>query len=200
MQNLNELVKMYKVTKDKNLIEQIFIILKKVIDKKADYTYYQRWFKVGKKKYIKLSETNQTTLDDVKQELYMDILKLIDTYKVDKEFDTYLFSSLWFWRPAFVNKEFMNQLTNISMYAENDKGEERNLLDNFAICHEFDKQIDIDTIFDNLTEQERNILNMLIASPDLNYTQIAETIGVSSSRISQIMENLRNKVKNDVNF
>ena len=194
MQDLNELVKMYKVSKDKKLIEQIFIMLKKVIDKKAEYTYYQRRFKIGKK-YIRLSENNQIALEDVKQELYLDILRYIDRYDTSKLFDTYLFSSIWNWKPSFITNELANQSKNVSIYKVDDEGNEDNLIEHIATFNEIDNQIDIDDLFDGLTEQEKILLNILKENSTIKQSELAEKLEVTQQYVSLLYESIRKKYK-----
>jgi hypothetical protein len=198
MQNLNELVKLYKETKDKKLIEQIFTLLKGVIKKKAEYTYYQKKFKVSKNKYIKLLENNQTTLDDVKQELYLDILKWINGYIEDKGFDVYLFSRLWYWHPSFVTRDFLNQYNTVSIYKVDDEGNEDNLIEHIAISNELENRIDIDDLFNNLTTQEKLVINILVKNQTATDLQIAEIIGVSRQRVTHILMAIRKKFKKHV--
>jgi len=212
MTKLTDLVVEYKKTKSEQIFNQLYNLLKKSIKEKAKVLFYspilagekeveifdikqKKFIKVMKRKYIKLCETNQVELQDVEQELNLKLIQLIDNYNSKLgSFDTYFFSTLWNLIPDFLNQDFLNQLKNVRTYSLNEEGDEASIIDNIAVFSEIKENIDLRDLFEFLTPQETEVLQLLIKNPKLNQSQVAEKIGVDQSRISRIYKNLQNKV------
>ena len=191
MKELNKLVIQYKKTKNSQILNQIFEILKNVIKKKAEFIFYQKTFKFGKCEF-RLINTKQIELNDVKQELNLEVLRIINNYNIKKPFEKYLFGCLWNWKPKFMNKKFLQQYLNIH---ETD-GNRGIKIDEILGKPEGDKEkINIDEMFENLTKIEKKIINFLIKNSNLNQSQLAEKIGVTQQMISKIMKNVRKKYR-----
>ena len=101
---LQTLIEEYKTTEDKDVLTSIFVLLEDLIHKKAEYIYHTQVFNyMGKT--IRLKQTNLTTFEDVKQDLYLCVLEIIQSY--DKNlglFGAYLLVSIWNKRPTFIKK------------------------------------------------------------------------------------------------
>jgi RNA polymerase sigma factor (sigma-70 family) len=189
MKELNELIKQYKKTKDHQLLNQIFEVLKNIIKKKAEFLFYQKTFKFGKYEF-KLVDTKQVELNDVKQELNLELLRMIKDWKGKQPFENYLFASLWNWRPKFVNKSLIQETFNIHEIDE----DEDSKIDNIpAEPEEIKEDINIDEMFSDLTEIEKKIIILLKDNPELNQSELADIIGVTQQRISELMTNIRKK-------
>jgi len=188
MKKINELVKEYKKTKDSQILNKIFEVLKNIIKTKSEFIFYQRTFKMGKYEF-RLVDTKQCELNDVKQELNLEILRMIKDWKGKQPFENYLFTSLWNWRPNFVNKKLIQHMFNV-----HEDDEEDSKVNNIpAEPTEIEEEINIDEMFSNLTDIEKKIVILLKDNPELNQSQLAETIGVTQQRISELLLNIRKK-------
>jgi uncharacterized membrane protein len=197
MKNLTNLVIQYKKTKNKKLIEEIFKELAKMIKDKARYVYKHVTFKY-KDFQFKLCEVQQETLKDVEQDLALEILKMINRFDIKKDFNTYLLSSLWFWHPSFLNRDFLNQLNNASLTAmtETDNEiEDKFAMKNLAIYPKLEEPINLDNLFENLTEQERKLLKLLIENSELKQEELAKFLNLTQPRVCQMFENIQKKYK-----
>ena len=191
---LNELVVEFKKTKNSQILNQIFTSLSKVIHEKSKYIFYQQKFSA--KKYVfRLVDTKQVDIMDVEQELNLFTLELINRCDINKPFDKYFYSSIWLWKPKFINQDFVNSLRNVSDIKLSDEGDEYSLIDGVATFPKFDEPINLDDLFDNLSDNERKILNILKDNPKTTQEKIAQVLGVTRERVSQIYVDIRKKYK-----
>jgi hypothetical protein len=214
MKTLNELAIEYKKTKNKIILNQLFVLLQSLVKAKAKHTFYKRKFvkrmidvemldNEGTQKIIqrlpqcfKLVDTHLLELEDVEQELNLEILSLLEKYDVSRPFDKFLYSSLWNWKPNFINKDFINQLGNVSLSAMTEEDNENSeLMNNFAVYPKFDETFDVCDMFSDLTELEEKLLNLLKVSPDANQTQLAKKLYVTQARVSQMLTEIRKKYR-----
>jgi len=185
---LTELVIQYKKNKDNKILNTIFLLLEKNLKEKADYVFYQQNF-FGKKG-IKLSATKKVDYDDIKQELYYEILKIINTYDTKFPFENYLFSSLKFWKPSIINTEFFKNLNTQSIYQINEEGEEENIAENIMITNP--QKIEF---IEDLTNKEREIFDLLKSDINLTQIEIAEELGISQQRVSDLIASIKKKIQ-----
>lgn len=195
---LNELVVIYKKEKDKKVLEQIFSILEKTIKDKAKYVFYKQKFRI-KNSEFRICDTKQVELEDVIQELYLKVLKLIENCDINKPFDVYLYSALWCWKPSFLNIDFFNNWLNKSLNCIVDEDGEEVYYD-IPVFPKFEEEINIDDLFFDLTKDERKLLNLLKDDPELTQTELAKYLGVTQQRISQFYESIRKKCKSNLYF
>jgi RNA polymerase sigma factor (sigma-70 family) len=194
---LNELAKFYKETKERKYIDEIFKIIAKQLNDKASYTFYQKKFKASKY-YFRLCDTHKVEEDDVLQELYLNVLETINRYDGVRPFDTYLFSTLWLWKPKFINRDFYCQLKNISTVEYDNEDDE--VMHEIAVNPVYPQdEIVIDNLFTNLTEREKKIIDLLRQNTKLKRVELAEILEVSPESISQSLRSIKNKYKNNIN-
>jgi len=195
--NLNELVVEYKKTNNSKILEEIFIKLKRTIHEKAQYVFYHQKFQAKNFKF-RLVDTKQVDLEDVEQELNLKILELINSFDVEKEFDKYLYGTLWIWKPRFVNSDFIRNLKNVSSIETDDEGNEFSIIDGIAVLPKQHEEINVNDLFVDLTEQEKILLNILKENPEINQSELSEKIEVTQPRISQLYDSIRKKLKSDL--
>ena len=172
MINLNELVLKYKKSKDSKILEQIFKELEPNLEKKTNYVF-------NKLKFSKLEK------NDIKQELYVTVLKIIKDYNIKKPFENYLFSGLKNWLPEIAKEDTTYYQPLYEVPIEKCQTNIRESLE----------EVNIDEIFKNLTKQEKKVVEILAKNPEFTHSQIGETIGVTRQRIEFILKNIRKKVK-----
>jgi RNA polymerase sigma factor (sigma-70 family) len=196
MDNLNELVVNYKKTKNSQILNKIFKLLAEVIHDKATFVFSQQKFQAKGYKF-RLKNTNKLTVEDVEQYLNLFTLELIKRCDNNKPFDKYFFSSIWHWHPKFINKDFLNQLKNFSIFDTDfeDDNVKTNKLDILRVFPKFEEKLNLDEMFDDLTVTEKKLLNIILKTKNQNQSELADILGVSQSYISRIFENLKKKYR-----
>lgn len=196
MSNLTNLVRKYKQTKSKKLLNQIFILVEKDIKKKATYIFYQQKFRINKQ-LTKLSQTNKIELEDIEQELRLEVLKLIEKYNARKPFENYFYSTLQYWFPEFIR--INNKRENFGIQTESElinEGEEVTIFDNLTTEPIRPKEeLNLDKMFKNLTKQEKKLLNLMIKFPQFNQSELANRLGVTQQYISELLIEIKKKYK-----
>jgi RNA polymerase sigma factor (sigma-70 family) len=210
---IQALVIEYKKTKQQSLINEIFKLLNTLLVKKAKNIFYHQKFpqhtykkrildnetgEYVEKEFVecfRLCDIKKIDFEDVLQELRLEIFRIIENYDITRQFYTYLISSLWKWRPECIRtKQFAVELSDIgSGEMEDDE------LNNFENIGEETEPIpekqNMMKNFEALTKQEKKLIKLKLSRPQLNQTQIAESLGVTQQRVSEILRNLRKKYK-----
>lgn len=216
MDKLTQLAKEYKRKENPEICKQIFKLLEKVITKKANYVFYQQKFIKDKtitkememfdkktKQFIKkqipicfrLYEVHKIELEDVIQELNLTILKLLENYDTNRPFTNYLFYKLKRWRPLCVqDTNFLGELNTKSESELSDNEEQQITMNNIKPTN-FEEPIELDDLFQNLTEQEKKVIKLKAGNPQIKQSEIAKNIGVTQKTISIILANLKKKCK-----
>jgi RNA polymerase sigma factor (sigma-70 family) len=230
------LVKQYKQTSDKAILDKIFAELKLLIHKKAKYIFERKYFPIAlyhlckrcrkctkgkeladeqKKKvcceicddctcvkgYFNLRQDNLCEYQDVENDLWVEILRIIKDYDITKDFSTYLISSIYEWRPSFLTKDFVDSLRNTSLTRTNEEGleEEVDIADNDTknqLLSRLTLREIASVIFKlNRNEIEHKIVHMLFRDNSLTQTEIAEQLCVSQQYISEVIHLLQKKFK-----
>lgn len=192
--NLTSMVKEYKQTKSDIVLNKIFIQIQPILKKKAKYIYYHKKFK-GNGYSFTIAQTRKLDFEDALQELNMEILRIIKEYDPEKSFEPYFFATLWNWRPQFLKQGNFLQWLRMTNESEMGEDEGENLLEQLAIASPILEPVNLLDFFEDLTEEEINFLNLCIKNKDKNQSQLSEIIGVTQPRVSQIIANLRKKLK-----
>jgi RNA polymerase sigma factor (sigma-70 family) len=208
MNKINELVIQYQKTKDKNILNEIFKELESTIDDIAKKTFYRKEFikriynveiydkkkekliTKQKKDYFKICDTRKLTIKDIKQELYIFILELINKCKSNKPFENYLYSSISKWIPSFINEEFIKNLDTQSIYKINEEGEEINLVDEIPSQEEPEIEFKQD-----LTDFEQKVWDLKINNLNLSQEEIAKELDVDQATISRAFADIKKKLQ-----
>lgn len=197
MTKLTELVRQYKKTKKKEILEEIFLLLNHQLKEKAKWIFYQQNFNV-EGKINKLSESRKFDFEDIEQEIKLVVLELIEKYKVRKPFENYLNGTLSHWFPKIMRKtstrQFLSLISQEEIYNK-ETGEGINI-ENFPIPEQTSQEKpNIDEMFINLTKKERILLELMIEFPEKNHIELAELIGVTRQMVEKIIKTLRKKYK-----
>lgn len=189
MNNLNELVKEYKINKDSKKLDEIFIRLAPVIKNKAKHIFYQRKYKILGK-IINLKKTGLVDFEDIIQELNILLLKTIQFYNIDKPFDVYFYSSLWFWRPtSIITRYFLNRY-NTLLESDLMTEENSNPFENIKI----EPTQRLEYIYEGLTDEENQIVVILFENPGITQAKIAEKLNIQQQRVSEIFVKIKRKI------
>ena len=183
--NVTDLVKEYKQTKSEKIFNKIYEKLKPFIREKSKYLYVTKFFQIGKR-YYSVSDSSYQR-EDIEQDLMLEILKMIKKYDGIRDFNTYLISSLWKYKPSFVNREFINCLgqDQISEHEESEK-----------VAYEIENNFFAEDILSFCkSENEKKVMFAYLSDTSLSQLEIARKIGVSQQYISLILLGLQKKLK-----
>lgn len=188
--NITELIENYNKTESIEIFDKIEKILDPIISQKARFIYYRQPFKSerikGKKHvpfYFTLNKTNSLDYEDVKQEIWLMVYKLIKNFNGSNDFMTYLFTSLWKWKPT-INLKGMTGLE----YIQIDENTENIADDNI-------NDLDTEYILNLLNPIEKEVVYYFYSNK-YNQSEIANILKISKGRISQILTRIKKKIKN----
>jgi len=182
MEKLTELVRQYKQNKDNKLLDKIFKMLNTDIKKRVELVY-------RKLKYYKIEK------EDIKQELYIKILTLIESYDPKEPFENYLFSCLKYWKPKLSKDDVTNFKSLYDVDEETGEVSEINIEDKKQ--NNADYNIILEEIFKECkTDLERKVCELLISHPGISQDQIAKKLGTYQFNISRIINKLRKRLQN----
>ncbi len=184
--SLNNLAVKYKETKDPIVLEQIFKILSPLINKKATYIFYRKVYCVNKK-YFRLYTLGILDLDDIKEEIRIFILTLLNKTDIKRPFDKYLHSSIWKWGNQFRKLIEKINCTDKKMTTEDD------YMDIVSSVPPAVETIYWDKL--ELTKVEKQIFDILKKDNEISQLQLSKILGITQGRISQLMKKLRKKIK-----
>jgi DNA-directed RNA polymerase specialized sigma24 family protein len=220
--NIELLVKEYKQSQNKKILNTIFLSLKKLIEKKAKYIYHKKFYPLslyGKcsacrncqdrtkceecqsctciKGTFNLKRNHLCDYRDVEDDLWLEILRIIKNYDITKNFDTYLYASLWEWRPSFVNKNLLKEIETRSLTRSEDCDNVSEDVPDYTVDEENKLGWTIEEIEKICkTENEKKVLSILVSNNRLNQEEIAEKSCLTRQTVSKIIKNFRKKIKN----
>jgi len=154
------------------------------------------------KGYFNLKKNNLCDYQDVENDLWLEILRVIRDYDITKNFATYLISSIYEWRPAFLTKDFVTSLRNISLTKTNSEGSEEEM--------DFENDESENQIFSRLTmeeirgvaktKKEKELLSILLNQKGIDQKEIAKKLHSSRQTVSKIFKRLQLRLKNKFNI
>jgi RNA polymerase sigma factor (sigma-70 family) len=150
------------------------------------------------KGYFNLKKNNLCEYKDVEQDLNLEILKLIDSFDVEiGDFNSYLFSSLWDWRPSFITLDFVESINHNSLFKMDEAGEEQDLnVEDKKSQEKIKSNLNIEDILNKCeTVVEKNICELLLENPNLSQDDLAKKLGTYKMDISRIIKKLRKRLK-----
>ena len=181
MTKLEDLIKQYKRTKNKKILDEIFVILEPNIKKKTDFVY-------GKLKSYKLAK------EDIRQELCIKIIQIIEEYKMKSPFDNYLYSSLKTWQPEMNMEDVMQYESLYKLNQETGEETEERFRDKSP--EEFTSNITIEDILNECkTKNEKKICELYLQNPMITEEELGEELGMTHQNISLILIELRKRLK-----
>jgi len=219
---ITNLVITYKQTKDKKILDEILEILNPIIQKKASYIYYKKWYPLNyfnkckhcqhcknknrtickeckkcicSKGYFNLKKNNLFELSDVKNDLVLKVLELIKQFDVTRDFYTFFGAVLFDWRPSFITQDFIKSFSHQRIYNEIENNEiECNLEDKKESPST--SSLTIEEIFKKCkTNIERQICKLSLDNPNITKEELAEKLGIYKMKVSRIMIGLRKRLK-----
>jgi RNA polymerase sigma factor (sigma-70 family) len=196
MDNLTKLATDYKKTKSQKALNDLFNCLLPTINKKADFIYYHKRFKFGTR-FFTLHETKLVDKEDIRQELSMEVLSLVNNYKVGFPFKNYFYATLWKWIPDSINKEFLTRLamTGEVELSNGDYDNESPLEALAGYCMpDVNKFIEIEELDSLFTEREKEIIDLFFINPSVTQEEVANKLNVTQPTICKELEGIRQKI------
>jgi len=180
MTNLTNLVRQYKQKKDNKILENIYKLINKDIEKRVELIY-------RKLKYYKIDKV------DIKQELYIKILSIIDRYNPKEPFENYFYSCLKYWKPKLKKDDIINFE---SLYKVDDESGEEREIDIVHNYQKIDSKITAEDIFEKCkTKLEKKVCGLLLENPRITQEELAVKCKKTQRTISRVINGLRNKLK-----
>lgn len=137
-----------------------------------------------------LKKGNFCEYEDVENDLWLEIMRIVDNYDEDRDFNTYLIACLWDWMPKFLTKDFIDSLSNTSTVVEED-GEEKEI---DIEVPESSSRLSFEEIFSVCkTEKERRIVQKMRENKGV--CEIAKEMKCSHQYISLITQRLQKRLK-----
>ena len=223
MDNYTELIREYKKTNSPALMNKIYQELNPLVRTKSSFIFYKKYYPLSMynrcypcqkcenelksncktckkctciKGTFNLSKTGLCEVEDVENDLWIEVLRIIKNYDVTKDFDTYLYASIWNVIPSFLTMDFVKSLDTESLTKTyKSSGEDFQLqplveeLENTV-----ERKIKLEIIFDSCkTDIERNILKAISAG--YNQGEIAEQLKVTPAYISMLIKDVKERIK-----
>jgi len=223
MKKVEQFIKEYKKTRDKKTLDKIFDLLRPTIVSKAKFIFYKKFYPLSLYnkcyqcricKYQKtekckncdkcncirgsfnLKKSHLCEYQDVENNLWVDLLRMIETYDSIRSWNSYFYTSLWHWQPTFLTQNFIKSLLNSSLTTTQHLAEKENINKELEIFGESEdakklcKQIE-----EILSKQEKQIFSILLSKNRLTEEEIAKKIGKSQQYVSKKIIAIKNKVK-----
>ena len=161
------------------------------------------------KGFFNLNKNNLCEYNDVYNDLYLTVLEMINKFIPEKEFDNYFYTSLWEWKPSFINQNFVKSLLNKPLTKSNEEGEEYELIE-VAEDSEIDKinlkqearlkyeEIVIKLLSLCQTKTEKTVVNLFLNDKKMTQEKAGAILGFTQSYISLILKSLRKRFKKDL--
>jgi len=145
------------------------------------------------KGFFNLKKDNLCELEDVENDIWCEILRIINNFDITKDFNSYLFSCLWEFIPTFITKNFVKSLLNKSLVHIDEEGNETEI----EIPQEENQfKLSTEEIFSVCQDEiERNILILMLKNKDINQTEIAKKLKVTKQYISLKLKELQKRLK-----
>lgn len=151
------------------------------------------------KGYFNLKHNHLCEYKDVEQDLNIEILRLINNFDESVgDFNSYLSSSLWDWRPSFITLEFVESISCISLQKFDEKGDEQNLdIEDKKSHQKIKSNLNLEEILNECkTDNEKEICQLYLARPNITEEEIGKELGMTKQNISLILKKLRKRLKN----
>jgi len=145
------------------------------------------------KGYFNLNKNNLCDYEDIENDIWLEILRVVDNFDIDKDFNTYLFSCLWEFMPSFITKDFVKSLTNKSLTQKDEEGNETQI----DIPDESEEvKLSLEDIFKECkTKKEKKLITLFLKDKKMTQEEAGKIMKLSQQSISLIFNRLQKKLK-----
>lgn len=157
--------------------------------------------------FFNLNKNGVCEYKDVLNDLWMEIVRIIDNYDMAQEFNKYLFATLWEWIPSFLTKEFIKSISDRPLIYTNEEGNEREEFgeegeigkekidkEKQAKTQEKIKQI-LDVCY---SKREKELVNLFLTDKRMTQEKASQILGISQPAICLILKTLQKRLKIDL--
>jgi RNA polymerase sigma factor (sigma-70 family) len=145
------------------------------------------------KGFFNLNKNHLCEYEDVEQDLLLVILQMIDKFTPEKEFNNYLYTTLWEWMPTFFTKDFVKSLSNKPLTQQDDEGNETQI--DLPEKKE-DTRLSIEEILKVAqTKREKEVINLFLKDKNMTQEKVGKILGISQQAISLIFKKLQTKLR-----
>jgi RNA polymerase sigma factor (sigma-70 family) len=147
------------------------------------------------KGFFNLKKNNLCEYEDVEQDLLLTILQMIDKFvpEPNKEFNNYLYTTLWEWMPTFLTKDFVKSLSHKSLTQSDEEGNETQI----DIPEEKEEpKLSMEEILKvTTTKREKELINLFLNDKMMTQEKAGKTLGITQQAISLVFNKLQKKLK-----
>jgi RNA polymerase sigma factor (sigma-70 family) len=158
--------------------------------------------------FFNLYEQGLCRWEEVFNDLWIRVTKIIDNYDINKPFITYLIATLWEWRPSFLTKKFIKSITtNKPLTYINDDGDtdeeeisgeegqemNTNVIDESS--EEKSRPVLQDIFKECKTENEVKICKFYLENQNITEEELGQKLKMTKQNISLILHRLRKRLK-----
>jgi RNA polymerase sigma factor (sigma-70 family) len=145
------------------------------------------------KGWFNLNKNHLCEYEDVEQDLLLVILQMINKFTPEKEFNNYLYTTLWEWMPTFFTKDFVKSLSNKPLTQQDDEGNETQI--DLPEKKE-DTRLSIEEILKVAqTKREKEVINLFLKDKNMTQEKVDKILGISQQAISLIFKKLQTKLR-----
>jgi len=227
MENITNLVIQYKQSKNKQIMDKIYLELKTTIRQKTQFIYYAKWYPMNlyhKCKYCRncdklnnvpkseysiickdchtckcikgffnLRKNNLCDPEDVENDIWVEIMRVIENFDITKDFNSYLFSCLWEFVPSFITKDFIKSLSHKSLSQQDEGGNEYEI--DMPVEEEIEPIISSEDILKVCeTDREKEVVNLFLNDKKMTQEKAGKKLKISHQAISLILAKLQNRL------
>lgn len=145
------------------------------------------------KGWFNLRKDNLCDYEDVENDIWLEVLRVIENFDMTKNFNTYLFSCLWEFVPTFVTKDFIKSLSNKSLTQKDKEGNETEV----DISEEKEEpKLSLEDILKVAkTKREKELINLFLTDKKMTQEKAGKLLGITQQAISLIFNKLQKRLK-----
>jgi RNA polymerase sigma factor (sigma-70 family) len=149
------------------------------------------------KGFFNLKKDNLCEFEDVENDIWLEVLRVIENFDITKDFNTYLFSCLWEFVPTFITKDYVKSLSNKSLTKTDDEGNEAEI---DIPDEQAETKLSLEEILKECkSKREKELLNLFLNDKSMTQEKAGEILGISQQAISLIFNKLQEKLKKYLN-
>jgi RNA polymerase sigma factor (sigma-70 family) len=145
------------------------------------------------KGFFNLNKDHLCEYFDVENDIWLEVLRVIENFDITKDFNIYLFSCLWEFIPTFITKDFVKSLSNKSLTQQDEEGNETQI----DISDEkIEEKLSLEDILKVVkTKREKEVIHLFLNDKTMTQEKAGELLGISHQAISLILKKLQKRLK-----
>jgi hypothetical protein len=142
------------------------------------------------KGFFNLKRNNLCEYEDIENDIWVEVLRIIVNFDVTKDFNVYLFSCLWEFAPTFITKDYIKSLLNKSLIKSNNEEIE------IDAPEEIEKlNLSMEEILKVAeTKREKEIINLFLNDRKMTQDKAGKILGITHQAISLVLYKLQKRI------